>query len=83
MSDSNTEIVLTKKQRSKIQKALDSLDSVRLELELEHGVDVGWYLEDTANLNLMQGQSHDDRGGPNFGMVIERFDLPNSSGGGW
>ena len=50
MSYSNTEIVLTKKQRSKIQKALDSLDSVRLELEREYGVDVGWYLEDTANL---------------------------------
>ena len=83
MSYSNTEIVLTKKQRSKIQKALDSLDSVRLELEREYGVDVGWYLEDTANLNLMEGQSHDDRGKANHGMVIQVFDLPNSSGGGW
>jgi hypothetical protein len=82
-------ILLTSKQRNKINRAIKALNDVRRELDNENGdCDMQWYLEDCGNLNLMTGDSHDDTGhGTGYGrrqdLVIAMFDLEYSSGGGW
>ena len=83
MSDSNTEIILTKKQHSKIQKALVALESVRAEVEEENSVSVLWYLDGTGNLCLMEGRSHDEYENPNSGMIIDSFTFAKADGGDW
>tara|TARA_B110000902_G_C14243073_1_gene563211 strand:- start:930 stop:1187 length:258 start_codon:yes stop_codon:yes gene_type:complete len=82
-------ITLTTKQRSKIKRAIKSLNDVRQELQNENGdCEVQWYLEDSDNLNLMSGESHefspdtvDDDSRQD--RVIDTFYLEMSSGGGW
>mgnify|MGYP003653423860 CR=1 FL=1 len=82
-------IELTSKQRNKIKRAVKSLNDVRQELDDDNSdCEVQWYLEDCGNLNLMSGDSHDDTGlgtghGRRQDLVIDRFDLEYSSGGGW
>lgn len=80
-------VKLNSKQLAKVKRAIKSLDSVRQELQSHHPeAYINWYLEDCGNLNLLSGDSHDasvTQGGSNRDNVIEEFDLPNSSGGGW
>ncbi|MEZ9709384.1 hypothetical protein AB4254_11950 [Vibrio breoganii] len=78
-----TEITLSSKQCAKIKRALKALEEVRKEVDLESDEAVRWYLEDSGNLNLMTGDSHDDSGSPNFDAVIEHFEFPESTGGAW
>ena len=79
-----TNITLTAKQRNKIQRAVNALEAVRLEVsEQNDGHIINWYLEDTANLCLMDGWPHDDSLRQLQGMVINVFDLPMASGGAW
>jgi len=78
-----SDITLSAKQKAKINRALKSLESVRSEVEQANpGADINWYLEDTANLHLMDGDSHTDQGANQTG-VIERFEMSYASGGGW
>lgn len=65
---------LTKIQKAKIQKALDSLEGVRAKLAVD-GKDINWYLEDNGNLCLMDGETHDDRGASNMHMIMS---VPNN-----
>ncbi len=85
MSDKQTELTLTPKQRNKIKRALKALEEVRKEVDTQCVVDgcVNWYVEDNDNFCLIEGHTHDDNDCPNKGMVIEHFILPQSSGGGW
>ena len=83
MMSNETQIVLTTKQRNKVNRALKALEEVRAEVDLEAENRVAWYLEDCGNLNLMDGDSHNEHGDGNHGMVIYTFDLPYSGGGGW
>lgn len=54
------DIELTSKQHNKIKRAVKALNDVRDELQLENpDHDLMWYLEDCANLNLMEGESHE------------------------
>jgi hypothetical protein len=79
-------ITLTTKQRSKIKRAIKALNDVRQELQNENGdCEVQWYLEDSGNLNLMTGDSHDFSGDCDSRQdrVIGLFELDMSSGGGW
>jgi len=79
-----TELYLTTKQRNKIKRALKALEEVRKEMDLQTELAVNWYLEDSNNLNLLEGDSHSGiEGSANRGMVIELFNLPQSGGGGW
>lgn len=82
-----SDIELTSKQRSKIKRALKSLEDVRKEVELDNASsDINWYLEDCGNLNLMSGNSHDlsaTNHQQNTDCVIEVFDFYNAGGGGW
>ena len=79
-----TVIALTTGQRNKIQRAVNALEAVRQEIsEQNAGHYINWYLEDSDNLNLMDGDSHDERSNPQREMVIAHFDLPRSGGGGW
>ncbi len=85
MSDKQTELTLTTKQRNKIKRALKALEEVRKEVDTQCVVDggVNWYVEDNDNFCLIEGHTHDREYHPNIGMVIESFILPQSSGGGW
>ena len=83
-------ILLTSKQRGKIKRAVKALNDVRRELDNENGdCNVQWYLENSGNLNLMSGDSHDETSGSGYGdtsrqdRVIALFDLEYSGGGGW
>jgi hypothetical protein len=83
-------ITLTTKQRSKIKRAIKALNDVRRELQNDNNdCDVQWYLEDSGNLNLMSGDSHDETSGSGYGdtsrqdRVIAIFDLDNAGGGAW
>ncbi len=84
-----TDIVLTPKQKSKIKRAVKALNDVRKEVEQTNECEpegILWYLEDSGNLCLMDGLSHDsDQYGdpPRQHAVIDIFDLDKSSGGGW
>lgn len=78
------EIELTVSQERKIKNAVKALNDVRREIEKANpGNDINWYLEDSCNLNLMEGDSHDYDGTARQDRVIETFWLENSSGGGW
>ena len=78
-------IKLTIKQRNKIKRAVKSLNEVLDEIQVDNPDKyINWYLEDTANFNLMEGDSHTgDSQSPNTDAVIECFDLELASGGGW
>lgn len=80
-------IILTIKQRNKINRAVKALNDVREELQCENpDNNINWYLEDSSNLNLMSGDSHDNEGIRSIARqdrVIDTFSLWNSSGGGW
>lgn len=84
-----TDIVLTPKQKAKIKRAVKALNDVRAEVERDNECDpngIQWYLEDSNNLNLMDGMSHDSDqwGEPSRrDAVIDLFCLDKSSGGGW
>jgi hypothetical protein len=85
-----SDVVLTTKQRNKIARAVKALNDVRREIDSENSdCDVQWYLENSGNLNLMSGDSHDDDSGSGYGdtsrqdRVIALFDLHMASGGGW
>lgn len=81
-----SDIELTAKQRAKIKRCLKGLEQVRVEIQKANPNEiVHWYLEDTANLNLMCGHTHEDKW-PQRAIqenIIEQFDMPESSGGGW
>ena len=84
----STQIALTKKQRNKINRALNALEEVRAEVSefwAEEKVGgINWYLEDNGNLCLMDGDSH---GGINWSprqdYAIDTFTFNQASGGGW
>lgn len=79
-----TEIALTPKQKAKIKRALKALEDVRSEVNAESSDgDVSWFLEDNGNLNLMEGDSHDEDCKARHDAVIAVFDFNASSGGGW
>ena len=82
-----TKITLTTKQYQKINRAVKALNDVRKELEPQCKLPGGinWYLEDTGNLCLMDGDTHCDglQAKPRRNGVIEVFYLDNASGGGW
>jgi ferric iron reductase protein FhuF len=80
-----SDIELTSKHFNKIQRALKSLNDVRKEIQMQNqGCDINWFLEDSNNLNLMDGDSHSEqRGEALYENVIYCFTLNNSSGGGW
>ena len=85
MSDQQTELYLSTKQKNKVKRAIKALEEVRMELDNQSENRVNWHLEDNDNLNLIDGQSHDDsnQARANMGMVICGFTLPHASGGGW
>ena len=70
------------KLHNKITKAVNTLNKIMMEVR-ETYPEANWYLEDSANLNLLVGDSHKDNGEPNFHNVIDTWDLWCSSGGGW
>ncbi len=84
-----TDIVLTPKQKAKIKRAVKALNDVRKEVEQTNNCEpegILWYLEDSENLNLMDGMSHDNStyGEPSRqDAVIDVFNLDKASGGGW
>lgn len=80
-----SDIELTTNQRKKITRACKALDDVRKELQKEHPeAYINWYLEDSANMNLMDDESHDTLTGKAMpDRVIELFYIPHASGGGW
>lgn len=79
-----SDIQLTTKQASKVERAIKALNDVRREVEkANQGCDINWYLEDTANLHLMSGLSHDDQHKARHDAVIASFTLDEASGGGW
>ena len=78
-----TKIHLTTKQKNKINRALKALEEVRSDVASTSDNFINWYLEDTANLHLMDGDSHDDKGSALQGMSIDCFFMNAASGGGW
>jgi len=80
-----SDVELTAKQRSKIKRCVKGLNDVLAELQEQNpDNEMQWYLEDTANLNLMDGDSHvEPRQQANYEGVIEIFTLDSASGGGW
>ena len=79
-----SDVQLTAKQRNKINRAVKALNDAKEELQSENpGHYINWYLEDSNNLNLMEGHSHDEQGRDQQDRVIEHFILDSSSGGGW
>lgn len=78
------DIELTNAQRRKIKRAVAALNDVRMEVQQENPEhNINWYLEDTSNFNLMEGDSHDCDGDSRQDRVIENFYLDSASGGGW
>lgn len=81
-----SDVILTNKQNNKIKRAIKALNEVRLEVQQDNvDYDINWYLEDSNNLYLMEGDSHNTDFGTtrNFEAVISLYELTNSSGGGW
>lgn len=79
-----SDIQLTTKQASKVERAIKALNDVRREVEKTSGTSITWYLEDSENLHLMEGESHDDQmGSARYDAIIESYCLDNSGGGGW
>ena len=88
----STQIALTKKQKNKINRALMALEEVRSEVseywEDERTGDITWYLEDTASLYLMDGDSHGNADNAYSHISrrdysIDSFLFFHASGGGW
>lgn len=81
------DIELSKAQKRKITSAVKALNKVRAELQRENpDYDINWYLEDSGNLNLLEGAPHnlEDTYGAGLQVnVIDTFNLEDSSGGGW
>jgi hypothetical protein len=73
---------ITKAQHARIIAAVAELNAVRLEIQTKIPA-VNWYLEDSDNLNLMSGDSHNDKGTPQHQNVIQLYKLDRASGGGW
>ena len=75
---------ITKAQHERILAAVAELNAVREEIEKKYP-DAQWYLEDSSNLNLMTGASHDsDRNlTSRQDRVIFCYHLEASGGGGW
>lgn len=79
-----SEIELTAKQRSKIKRAVKSLNDIRSEIQSSNPRhNINWYLEDSDNLNLMEADSHTEMDLANHEAVIDVFNLDNAGGGGW
>jgi len=79
-----SDIELTAKQHNKIKRAVKALNDVRAEVQQENpDNDINWYLEDTANFNLMSGLTHDDQYNALPNNIIEVYDLHEASGGAW
>lgn len=78
-------IELTTKQRSKINRAIKALNDTRKEVQNENpDIEIHWYLEGKDNLNLVRGNTHEGiNGDAQYDNVIDLFYLDNSSGGGW
>jgi hypothetical protein len=82
-------ITLTKEQKAKINRALKALEDVRRDVQTspENKANpiegINWYLEDCGNLCLMNGPTHGKHDAPQYDNVIESFNFPESSGGGW
>lgn len=74
---------LTQKQRNKIKRALKALEDVRSEVGSKSDNQVMWYIESGGDFNLMNGDSHDERGDSSHENIIESFYLPNYDCGGW
>lgn len=73
---------ITAAQRRKIYRAVQALNDV-LEDVQRTVPGANWYLADGENLYLLDGESHDAQEQPRFSAVIGRWDLKDSSGGGW
>ena len=81
-----SDIKLTAAQKRKINTAVNSLNKVRAELQRNNpDYYINWYLEDCGNFNLLENDSHDldSYGAASQEVIIETFDLDESSGGGW
>lgn len=80
-----SEVNLTKNQKSRIQRAIKSLNDVAKELQQENqDNDINWYLDDNDNLHLMGHSSHSgNNSAANYDAVIATFNLERASGGGW
>lgn len=77
-------VTLTKSQKAVITRAINLLNKVRQEIQLENpDYDINWYLEDCGNLCLLENPSHDDTQKPRQDRVIEDRHLVESSGGAW
>lgn len=77
-----SDLKLTAAQKRKITTAVNSLNKVRAELQMENpDYYINWYLKDCGNLNLLENDPHD--GVANQEVVIDTFDLDHSTGGGW
>lgn len=77
---------ITAAQDKKIRKAVKDLNDVLAEIQKTVPL-ANWYLEDTANLNLIDGESHDEscrsRRNSRQHAVIETYTLNDASGGAW
>lgn len=80
-----SKVKLSAKQILKITRACKALDDVLEEVQKANpDCYINWYLEDCGNMNLLEGDSHDgSEGKARQDRVIERFDIRESSGGGW
>lgn len=73
---------ITVQQRRKINRAIQALNDALEDIQRTIP-DANWYLGDCGSLYLLDGESHDAQEQPRLSAVIERWDLKNSSGGGW
>lgn len=72
----------TKNALKRIERAVRALNESMLDVMEEHPQAM-FYLEDNGNFYLLSDESHDARGDARQDRVIKRWDLMNSSGGGW
>lgn len=79
-----TQIELTAKQSADFQKHMKGLNKLRKDVEKANkGAKISWYFESGGGLNLIEGESHDSNGSPNYENVIDKEYLDNSNCGGW
>lgn len=80
-----SEVELTAKQLNKIKRCVKGLNDVLAELQKDNpDNEMNWYLEDSANLNLMSGPSHSEMMlKANYHNVVDCFQLYYAGGGGW
>lgn len=74
----------TKKQFSKISRAIKSLNEAMTEIQKEFPK-ANYFLEDCGNFLVLSDESHDDSQYhyANHDVVVHREHLKDSSGGGW